>query len=346
MIWFIVILLSVFGGFLLYITLSDYRPAAVEVLFKEDPRADLIPPDRDTFSLISWNIGYAGLGAEMDFFYDGGRKVRPAKEQSQHYLKGIRDFIIRQPADFYLLQEVDVRSKRSFGVDQAQALRELRPDYNSLFALNYRVPFVPVPLRNPMGRVKGGLMILSKDHPYHAERIAYPLIASWPDRLFLLDRCFILSRYRLAGDRDLVVINTHNSAYVYDTALRKQEYEIIRRQLVEEYARGNYVIAGGDWNASPPGFEPDNHFNGHRYVTSRVFMEADFLAEGWSWAYDTNRPTNRHNDMAFQKGVTGTTLIDFFVVSPNVEVLTVENIDLDFVSSDHNPVLLKVRLKR
>lgn len=37
--------------------------------------------------------------------------------------------------------------------------------------------------------------------------------------------------------------------------------------------------------------------------------------------------------------------IDGFIVSPNVEVTSVETLDAGFAYSDHNPVKLQVKLK-
>ena len=37
--------------------------------------------------------------------------------------------------------------------------------------------------------------------------------------------------------------------------------------------------------------------------------------------------------------------IDGFILSPNVELVAVEGVDLGFADSDHNPVLLSVKLK-
>ena len=52
--------------------LAEFRPAPVEEVYRcQQP--DSLP---DTLTLVSWNIGYAGLGDNMDFFYDGGRRVR------------------------------------------------------------------------------------------------------------------------------------------------------------------------------------------------------------------------------------------------------------------------------
>jgi hypothetical protein len=70
-------------------------------------------------SMITWNIGYAGLGKEMDFFYEGGRQVRPSFELSEKYLEGIISYIgLNRSTDFFLFQEVDLRSKRSYNKDQ------------------------------------------------------------------------------------------------------------------------------------------------------------------------------------------------------------------------------------
>ncbi|RLD34293.1 MAG: endonuclease/exonuclease/phosphatase family protein, partial [Bacteroidetes bacterium] len=172
-----------------------------------------------------------------------------------------------------------------------------------------------------------------------------PLIAAWPDKLFLLDRCFILTRFPLASGKDFVVMNTHNSAYVYDSALRIKELNIIKEKMLEEYAKGNFVVAGGDWNANPPHFMPSGNYNGHRFVPSQVKMNDNTFPEDWTWAYDASAPTNRQNYQAFVKGENGTTILDYFILSPNIELLQVQTIDLNFENSDHNPVFMKIALK-
>ena len=336
-----------FAGFLIYITLVDYSPQKVETLTPTGINQDLPSVQVDTLDLISWNIGYAGLGAEMDFFYDDGEKVRPTRKMSRKYLDGIKEFISTTDSiDFWLLQEVDFKSKRSYYFDEVQEIIELKPESDYVFAKNYDVPFVPVPIYEPLGYVKGGMLTFSEFRITEAIRYAYPLIASWPDKLFLLDRCFILTRFPLATGNDLVILNTHNSAYVYDSALRIKELNIIKEKMNEEYAKGNYVIAGGDWNANPPGFIPINNYNGHKFFPSAVTMNDNAFSEDWIWAYDASAPTNRQNYKSFVKGENGTTLLDYFILSPNVELLQAKTIDLEFENSDHNPMFIKISLKR
>lgn len=339
------VLLISLVGFFVYITLSDYQPEQIEVLQLRQSNQGVSIPTTNTFSITDWNIGYAGLGKDMDFFYDGGKRVRDSRQATEGNMLQITSFIKNNDSiDFWMIQEVDKKAKRSYGIDQVDEMEMALPHYFGVFATNYKVSFVPVPIAEPMGQVHAGMMTFSRFPISESVRYAYPLIADWPDRLFLLDRCFILNRYPLASGHDLCLINTHNSAYVFDSLLRVKELQILKKVMMEEYQKGNYVIAGGDWNQNPPGYEPEGGYNGHRFVRSQVQMTADLLPDTWQWIFDASAPTNRNNDQAYQKGVNGTTALDYYVVSPNVQLMDVKVIDLNFEHSDHNPIYLRFLL--
>ncbi len=342
--WLLLIIILVFGGFIAYITFTDYQPDKIEIIVEKDS-FDSDNLSQDTFSLMNWNIGYGGLGKEMDFFYDGGEGVRPSKQLSEKYLSEIIRFIKdNDTVDFWMLQEVDIDAKRSYHVNQLDKIVAVKNGSYGVFAKNYMCPFVPIPLSDSMGSVEAGLMTFSSFPPMQAVRHSYPLIASWPDKLFLLDRCFLLNRYHLENGKDLVVINTHNSAYVYDSILRVQELQIMKEVMLDEYELGNYIITGGDWNQNPPNYFPGGNYNGHDFKPSIVKMNTDFMPVGWMWAFDNSAPTNRSNDKPFVVGENNTTCLDYYLVSPNIELLDVEVIDLQFADSDHNPIYLKVKL--
>ncbi len=345
LLYIILTIIILFVGFLTYISITDYRPAKVINLMSGENNMTIEPLDKDTFNFITWNIGYAGLGAGMDFFYDGGTKVRPSKKMVEKYLKGIEHFVSsRDSINFWFIQEVDMHSHRSYDFNEVKAISKANKGSQSIFAFNYKCPFVPVPWYNPLGAVKSGLMTLT-DHPYdEATRYAYPLIAPWPKKLFLLDRAFILIRIPLANGKDLVIMNTHNSAYIYDSLLRVKELDVLKKKMLEEYAKGNYVIAGGDWNANPPNFRPAGNFDRNRYVPAEVRMSNETFPSSWIWAYDPTAPSNRQNNKSFVRGENGTTTIDYFILSPNITLLRVKTIDLNFADSDHNPVYMKVAL--
>ena len=116
--------------------------------------------------------------------------------------------------------------------------------------------------------------------------------------------------------------------------------------LQEEYAKGNYVIAGGDFNQTFPGGLDACPVIDSSLWTPGV-LEADMLPEGWQFAYDPTTPTCRLLNQPYDPDSPGTQyyVIDGFLVSPNVTVEAVTTLDLGFAHSDHNPVRLEVTLR-
>jgi endonuclease/exonuclease/phosphatase family metal-dependent hydrolase len=338
-----------FAGLLAFSTLTDYRPApeSEEQLVLNGKAAKI---EGDTFTALIWNIGYAGLGSAMDFFNDGGKMVRPNEEQNIRFLEGISAFIVayRDSVDFVLLQEVDKDSKRSYYTNQQERIAAALPGFASCFALNYDVKFVPVPFAfpyTPYGRTYGGLVSYSRFEPQASLRLQYPGGFNWPTRLYMLDRCALEQKFKLPNGKDLLIVNTHNTAYDATGEIKKQELEYLKKRYEAESKKGNYVLIGGDWNQVPPGLS-STHFNAKMpegYTPQAVTAEQ--FPNGFGVSYDRNTPTNRSNDKPYKAGETYTTLIDYFVHSPNVEVVEVRGIDLQFKHSDHQPVVLKFCLK-
>ncbi|HEX7411627.1 MAG TPA: endonuclease/exonuclease/phosphatase family protein [Bacteroidales bacterium] len=334
-----------FGSFLAWATLTDYKPDAVEIL---PVKGEGLPSAAmgDTISLLTWNIGYAGLGKEMDFFYEGGKRVRPTAEEYQRYLKGVLGSLEQADSpDFLFLQEVDRKARRSYYRDEISLIDSLFEGYSAVYASNYDVGFVPVPPAEPMGRVLAGLTTLSRYRQHDAMRVAFPSSYAWPKRLFMLDRCFILSHYKLAGGKELVLINTHNSAFDDAADMRKMELALLQKTMTDEFARGNYVIVGGDWNQNPLPFDPATITDGNKAHRITPPIPADFIPADWKWAFDPKKASNRDVNEPYQKGHTGTTIIDFFVLSPNLELLEVKTLPQGFLFSDHQAVQMKVRFR-
>ncbi len=341
----IIMIIIMVAILLIWGTVNDYRPSR-EIIVDIEGFTDIVDTidSGDTLTFLSWNIGYGGLGSAMDFFYDGGNKVMPSEPYYQFCFSGIKDTLQQnREVDFIMLQEVDQCAKRSYGHNQVAAIAKVLPDHFHSFALNYNVSYVPVPMFRPMGRVVSGVMTLSKKKPVSSLRIAYPGSYSWPKRIFMLDRCFIISKYPLSNEKMLVVLNTHNSAFDKEGKLRKQEYGLIRKYMLREYEQGNYVIAGGDWNTNPTDFSPED-IVGDTVMTIHPPMDNDFMPEGWVWAIDNTTGTNREVKQAYTKGKTPVTIIDFFIMSPNIKLLGVTTREMGFAFSDHQPVLMKVVL--
>lgn len=329
---------------LVYNTFYQYKPVRKEKLVVLGGGYFNTPLNQE-ISLISWNLGYFGLGNTMDFFYDGGKRVKPTPEEFQKSLNGILNFLAKlETTDIFLLQEVDTSSKRSYFVNETNFINEFLPLYSYVFAKNYDVRFVPFPLKDPMGKVVSGMMSLSKVKPVEAFRYPFKSHFAWPKQIFLPSRCFIYTKYRLPQGKYLVVINTHNSAYNDAAKLREEESDMLRTMMMEEYSYGNYVIVGGDWNRNPPGFNKDGFSQNEMGMTMEPALDSSFLPAGWNWVYDPAIPTNRDVSEAYKKGRTRTTIIDYFIVSPNLEVLENKTLRTNFEFSDHQPVYLKVKL--
>lgn len=340
--WIIFAILLFLGVLILIGTFSDFQPDEVTSI-KVNDNPDILQSSRD-FDVMIWNIGYSGLDASMDFFYDGGQQVRPSRENVENNLEAIVSFLeSNDSVEFFMLQEVDISSRRSYGINQYDSIRSLFSGYESFKGINYDVFFVPLPVKNPMGRVLSGLQTLTRYTPSEVKRYSFPGNYAWPKNLFMLDRCFLVSRFPLNNGKNLIVVNTHNSAYD-DGSLRKMQMEYLREFLIKEQSRGNYIIIGGDWNQSPPGLERE--FEGQIFDTANYSeIPYDYLPEGWEWGWDPLVPTNRRVATVYNKGNTPVTLIDFYLVSPNITIEEIKAVDLNFQNSDHQPVILKFSIE-
>lgn len=322
--------------FMVYSTITFYNPEreiTLQVSLNPDTVAISTP-----YQLITWNIGYAGLGDNMDFFYDGGKQTRDTKARTLENLDSIKKFILQNRTDFIFLQEVDLASRRSYNTNQLQIISQA-VNYFTFFATNYQVSFVPVPLKNPMGNVNSGIMTLSRFTPMNAVRVQLPGLSPWPNRVFNLRRCLLVTRFPVSNGREFVLINTHNSAFE-DDSLKMAEMSFIRQVALSEYEKGNYVIIGGDWNQLPPNFPPDRFGNAYETKAFKpLSIESSFMPSGWQWAFDPSKPTNRYLDRPFSNQCR-TVILDFFLLSPNIHITDIVTTDLKFRHSDHNPVKL------
>jgi endonuclease/exonuclease/phosphatase family metal-dependent hydrolase len=329
--------------FILFLTVTRYRPEPVENIGVQGKTNQSIL-NEDTFTLMTWNIGYAGLGKEMDFFYEGGRRVRPGREEFQKYLEGIKKMTrTNDGLDFILIQEADVHAKRSYFTDESLELSGTLKDHCFAFAKNYDCSYVPVPLYDPMGKVVSGILSFSRFQPVSAIRTDYGTSFSWPKSLVFLKRCFLVMRFRLRTGNELVLINTHNSVFDEEGALRKKELEKLNDFMSMEYRKGNFVVAGGDWNQNPRGSDMKTIRTGDRVKEIRLPFSSEIF-DGWQFVFDPLKPTNRDVDMDYKKGITKTTIIDFFVVSPNVTIESVNTLNTGFENADHQPVIMKIKL--
>lgn len=325
---------------ILYNTIFDYKPQSSVNVLKESSSYHI-----DTLSIISWNIGYAGLGEKMDFFYEGGTTVRPPKDYYDTCLSDIVNQISlwEENTDILLLQEVDFDSKRSYHINQKQKMLErLRIMSFADSLINYKVPFVPFPIAQPMGKVCAGLVSLSQLTPTIRASMFFKNTYSWPKHIFFLDRGALIHGYKLKSDKWLFIINIHLSAFDDAQTARFDEMSLIKEVIEKIASKGHYVIVGGDWNINPPSFKWLSLSNNNPVY--RTEINQFLFSENFRYSYDTLHATNRMVNTPFTTKTPVTTL-DYFLVSKNINVVSTEVIPLGFRSSDHNPVKMVCTLQ-
>lgn len=343
---FIFIVVFSFGAFIGIMTFLDEKPDEVKSITIFNNQVRIVPIDEELV-ITTYNIGYAGLGKEQDFFADGGNRSRAfSEEEVMTNLQAIVEVLDTTNSNFMILQEVDKDSSRSFKVNQVDFLKGLYPNFSHSYGRNYYVRWVPVPLLNPMGKVESGVMTLSKYNALEANRFQFPGGERWPVQIFELDRCFVETRLNTTGGKELVVINLHLSAFDKGGLIREQQLQYLKNHILKEYEKGSYIIAGGDWNHNLPGSDPSRFETTEEWPFWLKDLPESFKIESFRWGIDSSVPTVRTLEKDYVEGENFRAVIDGFLVSDNIEILKVQGIDTDFDNTDHNPVVMRFKLLR
>ena len=297
--------------------------------------------------LLTWNVGYGALDEGQDCYWDGGKGVTgESKDKVKENIATINQKIKEADPDIFYLQEVDLDSKRSFHVDQYQMVQDEFKNnvYNTSFAPNFKAGFIPLPLYNPFGQVESGITTFSKYQVTNSQRIQLPIPFSWPMSLLNLKRCLLINRTPVEGStKELVTINLHLEAYDDGEGKAKQLKQLMDI-MQEEYQKGNYVIAGGDFNQTFSNVDLSKYPKMNDWVCPIIDVET---YPSFSFKMDESVPTcrslykiykdNDHSNFQYY-------MLDGFITSNNISVKTIKTLDLDFKNTDHNPVTMTISL--
>lgn len=376
---FLLVIAALAALLILYLTITEYKPkdtvslsidqgiegnavSADSNAAKERGRdiAEKLPAVRagSNLAIVTWNIGYGALGDNADFFMDGGHMVSTAdKSRVQKNIHAINDELKTLNSDFVFLQEVDMDASRSHHINEVQSIRSAAADRNngngsSTFAYNFKVNFIPYPIP-PIGKVESGILTLSQYAITDSQRIQLPCPFKWPIRIANLKRCLMLDRIPVknaAGKKtgkDLVLINLHLEAY--DSGEGKTAQTAMLRKIIQTEAdKGNYVIAGGDFNQTFSETD-DSMYPEYKGRWHCGEIDQGKFSKNWDFLMDNRTPTCRSLDQSF-KGKNDDTfqfyMIDGFIVSSNIHVKSIETKNLEFRHSDHNPVKMVFRISQ
>ena len=328
------------GGYVAYVAAQYYRIEDNLKLGVSDG-ATRSAAAGETFTVMTYNLGFGAYSPEYSFFMDTG-VMKDGTEVTGKYAKGTSREDVRKNVDGQL------------SVAKAAAISAFG-GYSAVYAENFHTARLFYPLSDPIGKTNAGLLTLSALKVGSAVRRSFPVTDNFIDKLFDLDRCFSVHYVPVEhSEAQLVMINLHMSAYDKGGTVRASQLEMLNAVLAEEYAKGNFVVAGGDFNHCliADAFDSDEealtHFESEQkvpeWVKNSVLRSAE-LAQAFTLAADADTATCRAAEMPYTKGVNYTTTVEGFIVSDNVEVVSVSTVDTEYAYSDHNPVVLEFRLK-
>ncbi len=355
------LLILIIGGFIIYLNIKSNRLGNIDIKI-ENNQNDLLTYDKN-YTVTSYNIGFGAYDRDYSFFMDegileDGTKVKGkygkgvSKNSTNKNTLGAISILESLNSDFYILEEVDTKSSRSYNINQKNMIVNKFNNYSYSYAINFHSGFLPYPINDMHGYVNSGLLTLSKFNMISSSRIELPIDESFFNKFFDLDRCLNLVRYKI-DNKQLVMISAHFSAYDKGGIYRKAQLELLNNILKEEYDKGNYVIVGGDFN-----HDLVDSYNRGLYKNNKLKpswlqdLKNEDLTSHYRIVADDRYPSCRDADMPYEKDKSFTTVVDGFIVSDNIEVVDVSNVvtlnneDVMFMYSDHNPVNLNFKLKK
>lgn len=329
----LIMLAVLYAGVAIFVTLND-----AGIPERREAPADSLPPAGATLRLMTWNIGYAGLGEESDFQADGGKMLRPpGRKTVQKNLAGIQAVLREEAPDILMMQELAAPGFLTRNVDVLSGVKDALPGYGMVFSSDIRTRLFPAPLglRHGLGtfmQVAGGqtkiLRLVEEPEPIMG---------------------FIQRRYHVqvteldVSGAPWVILNVHLSAFDEGAGTRMQQVREVLDLAQSHYQQDKAVVLGGDWNMrlAPTEFPYTSEETALFWVHD---FPRDTVRPGWQVVTDPAVPTTRTNEQPYTAGVNYTTIIDGFVVSPNVTVEEVRGLDLGFRITDHQPVVATFRL--
>ena len=342
-------------SYVIYVAAQYYRIEDNKVLVVENNQSIVASSD-DNFSIMTYNVGFGAYDKDYSFFMDvgvdkeTGKKITGKSGTATSYehvinnINGSIDLINDNIADFVFLQEVDVNGTRSYHVNQYDMFKSKSfSNYSQIYAENFHSAYLMYPLFDNHGLNYAGIATFSKYKVESAVRRSYPVDDGF-GKFFDLDRCFSINRVPLSNGKELTLINSHMSAYDEGGVIRHQQLKMLNDVMKAERDKGNYVIVGGDFNHDL--IDGGSDFpTGQEYPAWVNKLSNKDLTEGFSIVASENAGTCRAAELPYKKGYNFEVVVDGFIVSDNIEVISINNIDNGYLYSDHNPARMEFRLK-
>jgi endonuclease/exonuclease/phosphatase family metal-dependent hydrolase len=294
------------------------------------PLADGAP---ETFTVVTYNLGYlSGLGnaattsevpvALTPQFFD------------QNQATAIAALADLEP-DIIALQEIDLDARRSYRVNQPEAIAQGLELPVGAIAVNWDKRYIPFPYWPPtaqFGPTLAAQVILSRFPIRAHSRYMLSPVENQPVyyRAFYLDRVAQVAEIAV-GDQAVVVINVHLEAF--DEPTRRRQTEAVLT-LAETYAQDYPVVLVGDFNSAVNRPEEGTPPTIEILLASDMFAPAtdpDQFVDPAQFTYPTDQPAYR---------------LDYGFYTPDtLELIDAQVVTAAAQASDHLPVALELRLR-
>ncbi|MBT9313827.1 endonuclease/exonuclease/phosphatase family protein [Leptothoe spongobia TAU-MAC 1115] len=281
--------------------------------------------DGQQLSLVSYNIGYLSGLTNLEAV------KRPQTLFDDNLANVIANFRSIN-ADIIAFQEIDIDSKRSYHVNQLEALANGLGLAKAGLAINWNKNYVPFPywpVSAHFGKIVSGQAVLSRYPIAENQRIVLDKVASRPFfyNAVYLDRLAQVTQVDI-GDQSLMVINVHLEAF--DNPTRFQQTRIVR-DMAETYAKDYPVLLVGDFNSALN--RPDE---GDRSI--EIMAESELLTSALPKAQWTNQPTFPSQPPEHK--------LDYLFYTPaTIELNGTRVVTEVGTASDHLPLMMTFTLK-
>jgi len=291
---------------------------------------------KDTYTLVSYNLGYlSGLAnstsTQLDKAFFEANQARVVEA-----LKALSPDIVG-------FQEIDFAAKRSYDVNQSEAIAQALGLGAGALAINWDKNYLPFPywpISAHFGKILSGQAIVSRYPIENNSRFVLERVANKPFfyNAFYLDRLAQVAEIRL-GEQSVVVINVHLEAFEEQTRINQTQFV---RQLAEQYAQTHPVIVMGDFNSAlnrstivtaQGEILAEVQFSIKEMLASEQFLPA-VPQENWQGENATFPADNPEYKLDY-----------VFYTPSTLEVLESQVVSAAGESSDHLPVMVRIRLK-
>lgn len=296
-----------------------------------------LPEAGATLDLLTWNLGYAGLGAGSDFIADGGRNALPPSPGAvRENVDAIVEVLRANAADIVILPEIARPSPLNYWADLYGAVERALPGTDRLFSADVFTRFLPWPIR-----FEHGLAIYARKRVAEFRVVPLPLEPAQFGGLYRRAYSARVARLPMDGKSDWAIIGVHLAAFDENGEVRRRQLAAVFDLAQKLHAEGCAVVIAGDFNLTlaETDFPSTTRTEDLFWVQS---FPRDLLPPGWTIAADAATPSVRTNERPYVAGENYTAVIDGFILSPGVSAERVQGVDLGFANSDHQPVAIRV----